>query len=111
MHYQVCFAPHREPHQMTVLAMCCVGCSRDTTVDDLGNVNTITVELPSGENTTDDTTVNNTNEDSPLEATNNVEDEAVENATDEIYNSEWVAGGFSARAPGRIWGIDFRYNF
>ncbi len=35
----------------------------------------------------------------------------VENATDEEYNSEWVAGGFSARAPGRIWGLDFRYNF
>ncbi|MEO1246821.1 MAG: TonB-dependent receptor [Pseudomonadota bacterium] len=34
----------------------------------------------------------------------------VNNATDEIYNSEWVAGGFSARAPGRIWNVEFRYN-
>ena len=34
----------------------------------------------------------------------------VDNATDEIYNSEWVAGGFSHRAPGRIWNIEFRYN-
>lgn len=35
----------------------------------------------------------------------------VDNATDEIYNSEYVAVGFSAAAPGRIWGIDYRYNF
>ena len=35
---------------------------------------------------------------------------SVDNATDEIYNSEWVAGGFSARAPGRIWNVEFRYN-
>ena len=35
----------------------------------------------------------------------------VENATDVLYNSEWVAGGFSARAPGRIYGLDLRYNF
>ena len=35
----------------------------------------------------------------------------VNNLTDEIYNSEWVAGGFSAAAPGRIWNIQFRYNF
>ena len=33
------------------------------------------------------------------------------NLTDELYNSEWVAGGFSARAPGRIWNIKYRYNF
>ncbi len=35
----------------------------------------------------------------------------VNNLTDELYNSEWVAGGFSARAPGRIWNIKYRYNF
>lgn len=35
---------------------------------------------------------------------------SVDNATDEIYNSEWVAGGFSARAPRRIWNVEFRYN-
>lgn len=34
-----------------------------------------------------------------------------QNLSDEIYNSEWVAGGFSARAPGRIWRVKFRYNF
>lgn len=34
----------------------------------------------------------------------------VDNATDEIYNSEWVAGGFSAQAPGRIWKVEYRYN-
>ncbi|MEM7612052.1 MAG: TonB-dependent receptor [Pseudomonadota bacterium] len=34
-----------------------------------------------------------------------------QNLTDELYNSEWVAGGFSARAPGRIWDVSFRYNF
>ncbi|MFT6288410.1 MAG: iron complex outermembrane receptor protein [Alcanivorax sp.] len=33
------------------------------------------------------------------------------NLTDEEYNSEWVAGGFSARAPGTIWNVKFRYNF
>lgn len=35
---------------------------------------------------------------------------SVDNATDELYNSEWVAGGFSARAPGRIWNVELRYN-
>ena len=35
----------------------------------------------------------------------------IHNLTDVTYNSEWVAGGFSARAPGRIWNIEFRYNF
>jgi iron complex outermembrane receptor protein len=35
----------------------------------------------------------------------------VQNLTDEIYNSEWVAGGFSAAAPGRIWRVTLRYNF
>lgn len=33
------------------------------------------------------------------------------NLNDEIYNSEWVAGGFSAAAPGRIWNIKYRHNF
>ncbi|NOX51910.1 MAG: TonB-dependent receptor [Gammaproteobacteria bacterium] len=36
---------------------------------------------------------------------------AVYNLTDEIYNSEWVAGGFSAAAPGRIWNVMYRHNF
>ena len=35
----------------------------------------------------------------------------VYNLTDEEFNSEWVAGGFSAAAPGRIWNIRYRYNF
>jgi len=35
----------------------------------------------------------------------------VENALDEEYNSEWVAGGFSAAAPGRIWRVELRYSF
>jgi len=35
----------------------------------------------------------------------------VDNATDVDYNSEWVAGGFSAAAPGRIWNVKLRYNF
>ncbi|MEQ8514182.1 MAG: TonB-dependent receptor, partial [Chromatocurvus sp.] len=35
----------------------------------------------------------------------------LQNALDEEYNSEWVAGGFSARAPGRIWNLRLRYNF
>jgi len=35
----------------------------------------------------------------------------VQNLNDERYNSEWVAGGFSAAAPGRIWNIKYRYNF
>lgn len=34
-----------------------------------------------------------------------------QNLNDELYNSEWVAGGFSARAPGRIWNVRLRYNF
>jgi iron complex outermembrane receptor protein len=33
------------------------------------------------------------------------------NLSDEIYNSEWVAGGFSAAAPGRIWNVKYRHNF
>lgn len=35
----------------------------------------------------------------------------VENATDLTYNAEWVAGGFSSAAPGRIWRVSFRYNY
>ncbi len=35
----------------------------------------------------------------------------VQNLNDERYNSEWVAGGFSAAAPGRIWNVKYRYNF
>lgn len=35
----------------------------------------------------------------------------VYNLNDERYNSEWVAGGFSAAAPGRIWNVRYRYNF
>ncbi|MFK8030199.1 MAG: TonB-dependent receptor [Gammaproteobacteria bacterium] len=35
----------------------------------------------------------------------------VQNLADERYNSEWVAGGFSAAAPGRIWNVRFRKNF
>lgn len=35
----------------------------------------------------------------------------VQNLNDERYNSEWVAGGFSAAAPGRIWNLKYRYNF
>jgi iron complex outermembrane recepter protein len=34
-----------------------------------------------------------------------------QNLADKRYNSEWVAGGFSARAPGRIWGVKYRHNF
>ncbi|MEM1232338.1 MAG: TonB-dependent receptor, partial [Pseudomonadota bacterium] len=35
----------------------------------------------------------------------------VQNLNDIKYNSEWVAGGFSARAPGKIWTVRARYNF
>lgn len=35
----------------------------------------------------------------------------IQNFNDVEYNSEWVAGGFSARAPGRIWTVRARYNF
>ncbi|MEM9056891.1 MAG: TonB-dependent receptor, partial [Pseudomonadota bacterium] len=34
-----------------------------------------------------------------------------ENINDVRFNSEWVAGGFSARAPGRIWRLRYRKNF
>ncbi|WP_417452103.1 hypothetical protein, partial [Kordiimonas sp.] len=33
------------------------------------------------------------------------------NATDEVYNSEWVVGGFSHAAQPRTWHVDLRYNF
>ncbi|MEO0423613.1 MAG: TonB-dependent receptor [Pseudomonadota bacterium] len=33
------------------------------------------------------------------------------NLGDELYNAEWVAGGFSARAPGRIYNVRYRRNF
>ena len=36
---------------------------------------------------------------------------SVENLTDEVYNSEFVLGGFSHPAPPRIWSVDLRYNF
>ncbi len=36
---------------------------------------------------------------------------SVYNLSDKRFNSEWVAGGFSAAAPGRIWNIKYRYNF
>ncbi len=34
-----------------------------------------------------------------------------QNLGDENYNSEWVSGGFSAAAPGRVWNVQFRYSF
>ena len=36
---------------------------------------------------------------------------SVENLTDEVYNSEFVSGGFAHPAPPRIWSVDLRYNF
>jgi iron complex outermembrane receptor protein len=36
---------------------------------------------------------------------------AVNNATDKLYNAEWVSGGFSAPALPRIVRLDVRYNF
>lgn len=36
---------------------------------------------------------------------------SIYNLSDERYNSEWVAGGFSAAAPGRVWNVAYRYNF
>ncbi|MEP3050140.1 MAG: TonB-dependent receptor [Erythrobacter sp.] len=35
----------------------------------------------------------------------------LENATDEVYNSEFVIGGFAHAGQPRIWKVDFRYNF
>ena len=36
---------------------------------------------------------------------------SVENAFDEVYNSEYVLGGFAHAAPPRVWRLDLRYNF
>jgi iron complex outermembrane receptor protein len=36
---------------------------------------------------------------------------SVDNATDEIYNSEWVLGGFAHPALPRVWSVDYKYNF
>ena len=36
---------------------------------------------------------------------------SVDNLTDEVYNSEFVLGGFAHIAPPRTWRIDLRYNF
>lgn len=36
---------------------------------------------------------------------------SVDNLTDEVYNSEFVLGGFAHIAPPRVWRIDLRYNF
>lgn len=36
---------------------------------------------------------------------------SVDNASDTIYNSEWVAGGFAHSAPPRQFKLDLRYNF
>lgn len=36
---------------------------------------------------------------------------SVENATDEVYNSEWVSGGFAHAGLPRVIRVDLRYNF
>ncbi len=36
---------------------------------------------------------------------------SIDNLTDEVYNSEWVLGGFAHAASPRIWRLDFRVNF
>lgn len=36
---------------------------------------------------------------------------SLNNATDEVYNSEWVLGGFAHAGQPRVWKLDFRYNF
>lgn len=36
---------------------------------------------------------------------------SIENAFDEIYNSEWVTGGFAHAGTPRFWQIQARYNF
>lgn len=36
---------------------------------------------------------------------------SIDNATDEVYNSEWVLGGFAHAGFPRVWHIDLRYNF
>jgi iron complex outermembrane receptor protein len=35
----------------------------------------------------------------------------VDNATDEMYNAEFVLGGFAQPATPRVWSADLRYNF
>ena len=34
-----------------------------------------------------------------------------DNLTDEVYNSEWVLGGFAHAGLPRVWRVDLRYNF
>ena len=36
---------------------------------------------------------------------------SIANATDEVYNSEFVTGGFAHAAPPRQYKVDLRYNF
>jgi len=36
---------------------------------------------------------------------------SVNNLTDEVYNSEWVLGGFAHAGQPRLWRLDLRYNF
>jgi len=36
---------------------------------------------------------------------------SVENVTDSVYNSEWVAGGFAHAGNPRIWRVEARFNF
>jgi iron complex outermembrane receptor protein len=36
---------------------------------------------------------------------------SVNNATNKLYNSEWVGGGFSAPGTPRVVRLDARYNF
>lgn len=36
---------------------------------------------------------------------------SMDNATDEVYNSEWVLGGFAHAGVPRVWRVDLRVNF
>ena len=36
---------------------------------------------------------------------------SVDNLTDEVYNSEWVLGGFANAGVPRLWRVDLRVNF
>jgi len=36
---------------------------------------------------------------------------SIDNAFDEIYNAEWVSGGFAHAATPRVWRVQGRYNF
>ena len=36
---------------------------------------------------------------------------SIENLTDEVYNSEWVLGGFAHAGAPRLWRLDLRVNF